>query len=89
MKGWFKLVGISLALWLFFGVFTPYWVSFSPVHQLVNKVHEDNEIPTGGLYYNDLKFMTEAAMTVRDTWRFLPRGPLPTEPSTNATTVTP
>ena len=87
MKGWFKLLGILLAMWLFFGVFTPFWVSFSPAHQLVYQVHEENEIPTGGLYYNDLKFMTDAVTTVRDTWRFLPKGPKIDASTANATSA--
>ena len=35
------------------------------------------DVPIGALYYNDIPFINEAAMEIRDTWRFLPRGPLP------------
>ncbi len=83
MKGWLKLCGIALALWFFFAVFTPFWVSFSPAHQTLYDAHEEHNLPTGGLFYTDLDFISDAAMMLFDTWRFLPRKEAaPSEPLT-------
>ena len=77
MNGYLKLVLAILCIWLLIWVITPFWVSFSPLHQTLRSAHEENGIPPGALYYNDLPFIGEAAMELRDTWRFLPKGPKP------------
>lgn len=75
LPGWLKLVLSVAFLWFFLGWFTPFWVSFSPVHQEFAKAQADNNVPIGALYYSDLPFIHEAATSLRDTWRFLPHGP--------------
>lgn len=64
-------------IWLLLWVITPLWVSQSPLHQDFAAAQEQYDVPIGALYYNDIPFINEAAMEIRDTWRFLPRGPLP------------
>lgn len=80
MNPYLKLGLILFGLWLLIWVITPFWVSFSPLHQTLRRVHEENGIPPGALYYNDLPFINDAAMELRDTWRFLPKGPEPSKP---------
>ncbi len=73
MAGWLKLAFAVFCIWFFLWVFTPFWVSFSPLQQRFAAVQEEMDIPIGALYYNDLPFINDAAMMLRDTWRFLPR----------------
>ena len=70
VKGWLKLLFAVGFIWFFLWMFTPFWVSFSPLHQRFAAAQEDLGVP---MYYNDLPFINEAAMVLRDTWRFLPR----------------
>lgn len=74
LPGWLKLLLSVAFLWFFLGWFTPFWVSFSPLHQKFAAAQDDLNVPIGALYYNDLPFINEATMVLRDTWRFLPRG---------------
>ena len=73
LKAWLKLLFAVVFIWFFLWMFTPFWVSFSPVHQRFAAAQEDLGVPIGALYYNDLPFINDAAMVLRDTWRFLPR----------------
>ena len=75
LPGPLKFVLTLFSLWLLLWVFTPLWVSLSPVHQEFAAAQERYDVPIGALYYNDIPFINEAAMELRDTWRFLPRGP--------------
>ncbi len=68
--GWLKLIAFFVFGWFFLFVFTPFWVSYSPIHQHFFQTAEENDIPVGALYYNDLPFINDAAMILRDTWRF-------------------
>ena len=73
------IVKLGLAagfIWLLLWVITPRWVAKSPVHQQFAAAQDLYDVPIGALYYNDLPFIIDASMETRDTWRFLPRGPL-------------
>lgn len=72
-KGWLKLLFAVIFIWFFLWMFTPFWVSFSPLHQRFAAAQEELGVPIGAMYYNDLPFINDAAMVLRDTWRFLPR----------------
>lgn len=76
-RGVLKLALGVFVIWFIIWVVTPFWVSFSPLHQQFAKAQEMYDVPIGALYYNDLPFINDAAMTLNDTWRYLPRGPLP------------
>lgn len=77
LPGSVKLLLASAFIWLFLWVLTPIWVSYSPLHQEFAAAQDRYDVPIGALYYNDLPFIIDASMELRDTWRFLPRGPLP------------
>ena len=77
------IVKLGLAIgfiWLLLWVITPMWVAKSRIHQQFAAAQEKYDVPIGALYYNDLPFIIDASMETRDTWRFLPRGPLPSKP---------
>lgn len=76
-RGFAKLALGVFCIWFMLWVATPFWVSFSPLHQQFAEAQETHGVPIGALYYNDLPFINEAAMTLNDTWRYLPRGPKP------------
>ena len=76
-RGFAKLALGVFSIWFILWVATPFWVSFSPLHQQFAAAQEEHGVPIGALYYNDLPFINEAAMTLNDTWRYLPRGPTP------------
>ncbi len=76
LPGFVKLLLCMGFIWLLLWVITPMWVSLSPLHQEFAEAQEQYDVPIGALYYNDLPFIIDASMETRDTWRFLPRGPL-------------
>ena len=73
LKAWLQFICAIVGMWFFLWVFTPFWVSHSKIHQEFASAIEDLNVPVGALYYNDLPFINDAAMMLRDTWRFLPR----------------
>ena len=77
LPGYVKLLLCMFTIWLLLWVITPLWVPYSKLHQDFAAAPEKYDVPIGALYYNDIPFINEAAMEIRDTWRFLPRGPLP------------
>lgn len=85
LRGVIKLAFSIFLIWFIIWVATPFWVSFSPVHQQFAKAQETHGVPIGALYYNDLPFINDAAMVLRDTWRFTPRGPHPATDKTDKT----
>lgn len=76
-RGLVRLGIAAFAIWFVIWVATPFWVSFSPLHQQFAEAQERHGVPIGALYYNDLPFINDAAMMLNDTWRYLPRGPQP------------
>lgn len=76
LPGYVKLALSLFTLWLLLWVVTPFLVSYSKVHQDFAAAQEKYDVPIGALYYNDIPFINDAAMELRDTWRFLPRGPI-------------
>lgn len=74
-NGVVKLLFCLFCIWFLLWVATPFWVSLSPLHQGFASAQDKYDVPIGALYYNDLPFINEAAMTLNDTWRYLPRGP--------------
>ena len=83
LPGVVKLLLCLGGIWFFLWVFTPFWVSFSPVHQEFEAVQEKYDIPIKALYYNDLPFINDAQIELRDTWRFPPKGPKPDAETAN------
>ncbi len=77
LPGYVKLLLCMFTIWLLLWVITPLWVPYSKLHQDFAAAQEKYDVPIGALYYNDIPFINEAAMEIRDTWRLLPRGPLP------------
>ena len=75
LPGIVKLGLSAFCIWFWLWVLTPFWVSFSPLHQKFARVQDYYDIPYGALYYNDIPFINEATMSLRDTIRFLPQGP--------------
>lgn len=73
LKKYLKLGGWIFGIWFFFWIFTPLWVAKSQLHQDFARYQDENNIPTGALYYNDLPFMRDAEIHLRDAWRFTPR----------------
>ncbi len=76
LPGFVKLLLCAGFIWLLLWVITPMWVSLSPLHQQFAAAQERYDVPIGALYYNDIPFIIDASMETRDTWRFLPRGPI-------------
>jgi|GEM_PF-552582 len=74
VKGWGQLILAIAGFWFFLWMFTPFWVSHSKIHQDFSRAVDEFDVPVGAMYYNDLPFINDAAMVLRDTWRFLPRG---------------
>ena len=72
-KAWSQFILAIAGIWFIIWVFTPFWVSHSKIHQEFGEAIEDLNVPVGAMYYNDLPFINDAAMILRDTWRFLPR----------------
>ncbi|MEG2139399.1 MAG: hypothetical protein RRY20_01255 [Bilophila sp.] len=76
LPGYLKLLLASTCIWVLLWVLTPLWVAQSPLHQDFAAAQEYYDVPIGALYYNDIPFIIDASMETRDTWRFLPRGPI-------------
>lgn len=76
LPGIVKLALGIIGIWFWLWVLTPFWVSFSPFHQKFAALQDYYEIPYGALYYNDIPFINEAVMSIRDSIRFLPRSPV-------------
>ena len=77
LPGYVKLLLCMFTIWLLLWVITQSGVmTQSKLHQDFAAAQEKYDVPIGALYYNDIPFINEAAMEIRDTWRFLPRGPL-------------
>ena len=73
LPGVVKLLLSVAFIWFFMWVFTPFWVSKFPTQQRLAKLQDENGIPYGALYYNDLPYNMDASMEIRDSWRFPPR----------------
>ncbi len=75
LPGIVKLALGIFGIWFWLWVVTPFWVSFSPYHQKFAEVQDYHEIPYGALYYNDIPFINDAVMSIRDAVRYLPFSP--------------
>ena len=68
LPGYVKLLLCMFTIWLLLWVITPLWVPYSKLHQDFAAAQEKYDVPIGALYYNDIPFINEAAMEIRDTW---------------------
>lgn len=64
-----KLLSISLFIWFFFWVFTPWWLPFSPMHQKFSQAMDDNDIPFDAINYSDIPLSDDAERHMRNVWR--------------------
>jgi len=69
LKGFLQLTGISLFIWFFFWVFTPWWLPFSPAHQKFSQAMDDNNIPFDAINYSDIPLSDDAERHLRKVWR--------------------
>jgi hypothetical protein len=79
-----RLAACMAFIWFFFWVFTPFLVGRWSALERYGAVQEEHNIRSGALYYTDVPVTAQAERDIRDTIRFLPRGPGPSEPDSDS-----